>query len=89
MLAKYSTVIAGFVGSLMSLSFMKDVSRRQAFAAVVFGFFCALFTPSLAISYFNLPSDTASRDGVAFLIGLLAMQLIPMIKDAFTRFAGK
>ena len=86
LLAKYGAVIAGFVGAILSLSFLKGLSRPQAVVAVMTGFLCSVFTTPLAISYFALPADEHSRYGVAFLIGLLAMNLIPAIKATAERF---
>jgi len=88
LVAKYSSVIAGFVGSIMSLTFLKDLTRRQAFCAVSVGFTSSLFTSSFAVSFFNLPADAASLDGVSFLIGLLAMNLVPAVRSMLERFAA-
>ena len=85
--AKYATVIGGFVGSVLSLSLLKDLTRRQAVIAVVFGFSCSQFTSGFVVAYFNLPGDADSQYGVAFLIGLLAMNIVPVIKTTLKRLA--
>ena len=88
-LAKYSAVIAGFIGSIMSLTFMRDLTRRQAMCAVCVGFFSSVYMSAFVISFFKLPTDAPSRDGVAFLIGLLAMNLVPAVRAMLERLAAK
>ncbi|HHW2988538.1 TPA: peptidase M48, Ste24p [Pseudomonas aeruginosa] len=83
--AKYSVAIAGFAGAILSLSFLRGLTRKQAGAAVLTGFLSSIFTTPLAVAYFGLPVDAESKNGVAFLIGLLAMNIIPAIKAAAER----
>lgn len=85
LLAKYGAVIAGFAGAILSLSFLKGLTRKQAGAAVLTGFLSSVFTTSFVVAQFGLPSDADSRNGVAFLIGLLAMNMIPAVKAAVER----
>lgn len=85
LLAKYSVAIAGFAGAILSLSFLGGLTRKQASAAVLTGFLSSIFTTQLVVSYFGLPTDAESKNGVAFLIGLLAMNIIPAIKAAAER----
>lgn len=80
LLVKYGVAIAGFAGAILSLTFLRGLTRKQATAAVLTGFLSALFTTSLVVQYFKLPTDTDSQNGVAFLIGLLAMNIIPGLK---------
>lgn len=87
-LAKYGAVIAGFVGAILSLSFLKGLTRKQAGAAVLTGFLSSVFTTPLVVAYFGLPVDVESRYGVAFLIGLLAMNLIPVLKSVLERLVA-
>lgn len=83
--AKYSVAIAGFAGAILSLSFLRGLTRKQASAAVLTGFLSSVFTTQLVVSYFSLPADADSKNGVAFLIGLLAMNIIPAVKAAAER----
>ena len=80
LLAKYGVAIAGFAGAILSLTFLRGLTRKQAAAAVVTGFVSAIFTTQLVVAYFKLPTDADSQNGVAFLIGLLAMNIIPGLK---------
>lgn len=83
--AKFGSLIAAFAGAILSLSFLKGLTRRQAMCAVVTGFLCSVFTTPFIVAYFSLPGDVESRYGVAFLVGLLAMNLIPGIRAAIER----
>lgn len=88
-LAKFGSVIAGFVGSILSLTFLKHLTRKQAMMAVLIGFSCSQFTAPFVVAFFKLPGDADSRYGVAFLIGLLAMNLIPAVKSMLEGFIAK
>lgn len=81
LLAKYGIAVAGFAGAVLSLSFLRGLTRKEAAGAVVTGFVSSVFTTNLVVSYFGLPTDADSRNGVAFLIGLLAMNIIPGLKS--------
>jgi hypothetical protein len=89
LLAKFGTLIFGFVGSILSLAFLRDLSRKQAAVAVLTGFITSQATGPLVVAYFGLPADSESRYGVAFLIGLMAMNLIPAVKATAIRLLGK
>lgn len=52
---------------------------------MVTGFLSSIFTTQLVVAYFGLPNDAESKNGVAFLIGLLAMNIIPAVKAAAER----
>lgn len=89
-LAKYGIAIAGFGGAILSLSFLKGLTRKQAVAAVLTGFGCAYYwTAPLAWwlgQKYQMPTDDRFLCGVAFTIGLLAMNIIPGLKAAAERF---
>lgn len=86
LLAKYGVASAGFAGAVLSLTFLHGLTRKQASAAIFTGFLSAVFTTPLAVGYFGLPHDADSQNGVAFLIGLLAMNIIPAFKALAERF---
>lgn len=52
-------------------------------------FASAVFCTPLAISYFGLGTSGGTQFGVAFLIGLLAMNIIPVLKSAVSQFGAK
>jgi hypothetical protein len=80
LLAKYGITIAGFAGAILSLTFLQGLTRKQAFWAFMTGFGSAVFCTPLAIGFFHLEPGGETQYGVAFLIGLLAMNIIPVLK---------
>jgi len=88
LLAKYGVVIGGFAGALASLMFLQDLTRKQALMAVFVGLAAAIFCTPLAISFFKLEPGGETQYGVAFLIGLLAMNIIPLLKKALPGMFG-
>lgn len=88
LLAKYGVATAGFAGAILSLTFLRGLTRKEAFWAVVTGFASAIFTTPLAVHYFGLPVDGDTQNGVAFLIGLLAMNVIPGLKALAGKFGA-
>ena len=72
---KLSVIIAGFIGSVISLSFVRQLTRMQMVAAVGTGTFTANYLTPLATHYAGLTIDMES--GAAFLIGIMAMNIIP------------
>lgn len=80
LLFKYGLFIASLFGSLLSLSLLRPLTKKEAALSIATGFFTAIFTTDLVIAHFGLPSDGSSRNGVAYLIGLTAMNFIPVIK---------
>jgi len=88
LLAKYGVATAGFAGAVLSLTFLRGLTRGQAASAVGTGFASAIFTTPLAVHYFNLPVDGDTQNGVAFLIGLLAMNIIPGLKALAGKFGA-
>lgn len=87
-LAKYGIVIAGFAGAIASLTFLQGLTRKQAFWAFFTGFTSAIFCTPLAVGFFKLEPGGETQYGVAFLIGLLAMNIIPLLKKALPGVFG-
>lgn len=75
---KVGSLVAGFAGGVVSLSFLKGLSHQQAVLAVFTGVASAAYLTPLAMHYV-LPGqiDTPIEKGTAFLIGLTAMNIIP------------
>ena len=87
--AKVALAIAGFMGAMLSLGWIKDLSRPQMFVAVVTGFACSWYCTPLAMHYLSLPPEQSDlRYGIAFLLGLFAMHLIPLAKHLIKKRAG-
>jgi len=89
LLVKYGVIIGGFAGAILSLTFLRGLTRGQAVAAFFTGFASAIFCTPLAISYFGLGTSGETQYGVAFLIGLLAMNIIPVMKSVVSQFGAK
>lgn len=87
LLIKYGLFIASLIGSVLSLSLLRPLSKQQAAWAIATGFFTAIFTTDLVVAHFGLPATGDARNGVAYLIGLFAMNLIPLGKKAAQAFA--
>ncbi|MDG9858198.1 peptidase M48, Ste24p [Pseudomonas nitroreducens] len=83
LLAKYGVYLASFLGAVCSLGFLKNLSRGQAAFAVIVGF-CSSTYWSWPLSiwigkHFDLPVDSLVG-GIAFAIGLTAMNIVPGLK---------
>lgn len=74
---KGATVVAGFAGAVVSLSFVKELSKTQMVVAVLVGSVTAAYLTPLLLASLHLPSEL--QNGGAFLIGLTAMNVIPGI----------
>lgn len=88
--AKYGVAIASFIGAILSLGFLKDLSRWQAVIAVFTGFFFSIFLTQPVTLWLAPKLEMAVTDdllcGVAFVLGLTAMNIIPGIKAAMGSF---
>lgn len=72
---KFAVILAGFAGGVVSLSFVKELSARQAMLAVFTGTVTANYLTPVVASYFD--ALHAYENPTAFVIGLTAMNLIP------------
>ncbi|MHA6128901.1 peptidase M48, Ste24p [Pseudomonas fluorescens group sp. PF-1] len=88
LLAKYGVVIGGFAGALASLMFLQGLTRKQALMAVLTGLAAAIFCTPLAIEFFKIAPGSETQYGVAFLIGLLAMNIIPGLRALAGKFGA-
>ena len=83
-LVKYGVVMAAFIGSILSLGFLKDLTRGQAATAVATGFGFSVYLTQPVTLWLSPKLDLAVTDellcGVAFVLGLTAMNIIPAIK---------
>ena len=81
---KTATLVCSFVGSALSLSYAKEMTKTQAAVAVVTGTSVAVFAAPLALHYLGLP-DVFER-AVAFFVGLLAIRAVPVALNVVERF---
>lgn len=87
--AKYSATIAGFFGSVVSLTFLKELTLMQMLLAVFTGCATSTYTTPLFMHYLSITPEL--NDGVAFVIGVVAMNLVPAVLalvDAVRKNAG-
>lgn len=89
-LGKYGVVMAAFIGSILSLGFLKDLTRFQAATAVATGFGFSVYLTQPVTAWLAPKLELAVTDdllcGVAFVLGLTAMNIIPAIKAAMGSF---
>ncbi|POA52116.1 MULTISPECIES: peptidase M48, Ste24p [unclassified Pseudomonas] len=89
-LGKYGLVMAAFIGSILSLGFLKDLTRFQAATAVATGFGFSVYLTQPVTAWLAPKLELAVTDdllcGVAFVLGLTAMNIIPAIKAAMGSF---
>lgn len=76
-LAKYAFLIAGFIGALLSLSFVRTLEVHHIYAALVTGSACAHYGTPLVGYLLGMPAGVLP--GVGFLIGVMGMNLIPAL----------
>lgn len=74
---KFATVIAGFAGGVVSLSFVTALNWWQRFTAVFTGAAAAHYFTPLILLYFKWPEGHDVNGGVAFVVGITAMNVIP------------
>ena len=77
LMAKYAFLIAGFIGALLSLSFVKALQVRHIYAALVTGAATAHYGTPLVGHFLGLPASVLP--GIGFLIGVMGMNLIPAL----------
>lgn len=88
--AKYSASIAGFFGSVVALTFLKELTVLQMLLAVFTGCATSTYTTPLFMHYLSVSSEL--NDGVAFVIGVVAMNLVPAVLalvDSVRKNAGE
>lgn len=72
---KYASLLAGFAGGVVSLSFVRQLTKKQMILSVIVGAICAGYITPLVIQYFHFTSEV--ENGAAFLVGLTAMNIVP------------
>mgnify|MGYP003395108165 CR=1 FL=1 len=94
---KFLTLIAGFAGGVVSLSFIKVLTKWQGACAVLTGLACAVFfapllAPSTAASLLayapigDMYWEHKIEAAFAFLFGITGMTIVPGFIAVATRF---
>lgn len=74
---KISTLIAGLVGGLISLSYQKQMKWYKAVAIIIVGGITAAYTTPLLVTLFSMGQPL--EHSLAFIMGLLGMRLTTAI----------
>ena len=80
--AKVSTLVAGTIGSAISLRFAKDLTPTQKITSVVAGAFMAHYIAPVVAEHFALQSY---EDTLGFLIGVFGLSLCAALIDAIKK----
>lgn len=70
--ADKAVAMAGFIGSVLSLSFIDDMGRRQRLVAVISGIVMAHYLSPLIASLFH---EENYQETIGFLVGLFGMSI--------------
>ena len=71
---KSVVILAGFIGAVASLSYVRNFSVETAGLAVLSGIGCAAFMTPIVVDWFSLSLST--EYGVAFCLGVMGMNII-------------
>lgn len=82
---KLGTVVAGFAGGVVSLAFVQKLNRWQAVGAVVVGALTATYLTPVVVEKMGI-AQPEFVNCTAFVIGLCAMNIVPAIKAAVSKF---
>lgn len=74
---KYAALVAGFAGGVVSLSYIRPLTRLQSAMAVLSGSLVAAYGTPVAVHYLDLGSGSPLENGIAFALGLTAMNIVP------------
>jgi hypothetical protein len=78
---KYSALVAGFAGGVISLAYLKELTRTQMVIAVIAGSASAGYLTPVAIPIIaraaGIEASIAFENATAFLLGLTSMNIIP------------
>jgi hypothetical protein len=78
---KYAALVAGFAGGVISLAYLRELTRAQMVIAVLAGSACAGYMTPVAIPVMaralGIDPTPAMENAAAFLLGLTSMNIIP------------
>ena len=72
---KLAVVVAGLVGSIASLAYMRDLTPGRAALAVIVGTGCAAYVTPLMMNWLSL-TEVAGENAAAFIVGVVGMNLV-------------
>lgn len=83
--AKLSAIIAGFVGGVVSLAMIRDLTPKVAVTTVIGGTACAAYLTPLIVAYFEL-GGSELENALAFLTGVCGMNGVAGVFKLSERF---
>lgn len=81
---KYATLVAGFAGGVVSLSYVKELSKIQSVLAVITGSLCAGYMTPVVSHWMEVAP--VLENGIAFMLGLTSMNVVPGVLKVSERF---
>jgi hypothetical protein len=82
---KLTALVAGFVGGIVSLAMIRDLTPKIAVTTVIGGTACAAYLTPLIIEYFNL-AESNLENALAFLTGVCGMNGVAGVFKISERF---
>jgi hypothetical protein len=82
---KTSAVVAGFVGGVVSLAMIRDLTPKVAITTVIGGTACAAYLTPLIIEYLDLGGSNL-ENALAFLTGVCGMNGVAGVFKLSERF---
>ncbi len=79
-------LVAGFIGSTLSLSLSRNITPLWAFMTVIAGTVSAMSLTPLAMKYADF--GRGSQDALAFIIGVMGMNALVGVYKFSERFAN-
>lgn len=80
-------LLSGLFGGVVSLSYLKPLTRWQAAMAVLSGALLANYLTPMALWYAKIPHEF--QLGTGFLIGLTGMHIVPMLLGVAKRIGER
>lgn len=73
---KIGTLVAGFVGAIASLAYLRDLTPWRATLAVFVGTGCAAYATPVMMGWLQLENGMAGENAAAFIVGIIGMNLV-------------
>lgn len=86
---KPAQMVAGLIGGVISLAFVRDLSRWQMGLAVLAGGGCASYLTPVLAAYLHWGDNLQAQNGLAFVLGLCGMNIVPAIRSAVLKLAQR
>ena len=84
---KFGAVVAGFIGGVVSLSMIRDLTPLSAVGTVLGGTACAAYLTPIALDFSDLSGS--SEHALAFFLGVCGMNGVAGLFKVSERFKSK